>query len=160
MRWSDHEGTLPTNPMVKLGLWVSGILLPLALLSAWLIGPSNRADEALRIIAALGICLLGAELSLIAALWAFPRGPVPQLASILLGGAVRMALVLGLAGAFHLSGEPFNSFRFWIWIAIAYLVSLVVEVWILLETQSIALWPQSGRMAVAMPTGAERKVSG
>lgn len=88
--------------------------------------------EGVRLAAAAGVCLPIGLASLLAGRWSIGRGPAWQV-GILLGGAgvripVAMAAGLVLAWRFPI----LDATSFWIWMALAYLVMLGVEVILLM----------------------------
>jgi hypothetical protein len=112
-------------------------ILVLALLAFWLLTafPVARFTGDLSQIllsgVAAGLCLVPTALTLVWGRWALRQPPQQQLTMVLGGTGVRMAVVL--VAAFALSSQPvFQQQSFWIWLVVAYVYSLGVEMVLLL----------------------------
>lgn len=115
--------------LAKLVLWTLAGMAPAIALAGFFFGES----EALRGSIALAICLGLAVGSLWLAIWSLPRGPVWQMGAILGGSGARSAIAISTAVALYFVVPVCSTVSFLIWMAIAYLLTLAIEVVLLLR---------------------------
>lgn len=84
--------------------------------------------------AAFGLCLLPAALTMLWAGWAFNQTPDQQLTMVLGGTGVRMFLVLGAGMILYFAVPYFRQPGFWLWLLVAYLLTLTIEVVLIVKT--------------------------
>src|SRR5262249_45866331 len=84
------------------------------------------------------LCLIPTSLTLFWSRWALQRSPEQQLLMVLGGTGVRMFFVL-IAGLALYSLVPyFQVPSFWVWILVAYLFTLALEVGLVLTQRRVA----------------------
>lgn len=96
-----------------------------ALVVAWLTGGS---ESTIRCLIAFAVSVPLAVLCLGLALWSWGRGITWQLGSILGGSLARSGLTLLIGFAFYALLPVCKNWQFWMWVAAAYLITMVLEV--------------------------------
>lgn len=80
------------------------------------------------------ITLVPALLTLVAIEMLFVAKPEIQGLAMLGSGGVRIVLVLLTAAALYLNTQAFRQPAFLLWVGVAYIYLLIIEVWLLLQT--------------------------
>jgi hypothetical protein len=96
-------------------------------------------DSAILFSAVAGLlCLVPAAISLVWAHQARKGKPMQQLASVMGGMGLRMAVVLGGGMALYFLADGFHHAAFWAWVVVFYLVTLALEVGLVVARHSQA----------------------
>ena len=87
---------------------------------------------------ALVLCLVPTAATLWWAASSFQGPPEPQLVAVMGGMGVRVLVVLGGGMALYFLEPYFHQAGFWIWVVVAYLFTLTLEIVILLGRHQVA----------------------
>src|SRR5262249_60056255 len=85
---------------------------------------------------ALLLCLVPTGVTLLWAGWSLRRSPEHQLLMVLGGTGVRMFFVLAAGLVLYFQVPYFQAQSFWIWVLVAYLFTLALEVSLVLSGRS------------------------
>ena len=121
----------------RLQFLVCGSLLFLALVSY----PALRLWGATAIVYAsvgMGLCLLPTIVTLAWSAWALKSSAEQQLLLVLGGTGLRMTFVLGAGLMLYGLVEYFHRESFWLWVLVAYLFTLALEIALMLVGRSAA----------------------
>jgi hypothetical protein len=94
------------------------------------------------------LCLVPAIASLVWAHGALKGKPVQQLAAVMGGMGLRMAVVLGAGMAFYFLVPDFHHAAFWLWVVVFYLVTLALEVGLVVTRHSATEQTQNTEVKV------------
>jgi len=141
MTQTDSPSIRPVSAFLGISLKSAGTAVALGLVGYWPTSAQAGSVGVSAMLVGIGIALIGAWLGTLPTIACLPQEPRRHANGILLGLAVRFAITLGLGIAVLVTG-CFSVIPLLLWLAIAQMVILMVDVWGL-----VTLLRRAARMA-------------